>query len=115
MPYRPADLLWHFINWAALLGSLFWSAHAAPGLADRDTIGKLLMLVLPLAIGNLNNGQSNSLVLAVTVAGLAAVASERWNLAAVLIALACLFKVYPIAVGMLLAALYPRRFFPGWR
>src|SRR5262249_31770343 len=42
--------------------------------------------------------------------GTAAVTGRRWNLASGLLALACLFKLYPIALGLLLAAVYPRRF-----
>src|SRR5262249_52813425 len=35
------------------------------------------------------------------------------SLAAVCLALACLFKIYPIAIGLLLVVIYPGRF--GWR
>src|SRR5262249_18623794 len=73
----------------------------------------LLLLVLPLEIGSINNAQSNALVIGLLLLGVAAVADRRWNLAAVAVALACLFKLYPVAVGLLLAVLYPRRF--SWR
>jgi hypothetical protein len=42
------------------------------------------------------------------LATLAAVTASRWHLASACMALACLFKIYPIAVGLLLAAIYPR-------
>src|SRR5262249_19778977 len=73
-------------------------------------VGALFLLVLPLAIGNLNNGQSNVLVIGLIVTALAAVTDGRWHLASACVAAACLFKVFPIAVGLLLALLYPRRF-----
>ena len=38
-----------------------------------------------------------------------AAGSERWNLAALCIAVAAFFKLYPLAFGLLLAALYPRK------
>jgi hypothetical protein len=70
----------------------------------------LYVLIIPLSVGSLNNAQSNALVLGLLLAGVAAVARHRWNLASGCVALACLFKVYPVAVGLLLAAIYPRRF-----
>jgi hypothetical protein len=110
LPFGVGDLLWRIVNAGALLAGLLWWSRAVRGLANVETVGAFLLLVLPLAIGNLNNGQTNSLVLAALLAGLAAVAGERWNLAAGLIALASIFKVYPIAVGLLVGLLYPRRF-----
>ncbi len=44
---------------------------------------------------------------------IAAVRVERWNSAALCIAIATIFKVYPIAVGLLICVIAPRRF--GWR
>ncbi len=110
LPSVPADMVWHVISWAALFGASCWWAWAVVGPARRETVGLLLLLLLPLAIGNLNNAQSNTLVLAAVLAGLAAAAGQRWNLAAGFIAAACLLKVYPIAVGLLLCLLFPRRF-----
>ena len=61
-------------------------------------------------MGNLNNGQSNPLVLGLLLLTVTAAARDRWNVAAACLAGACLLKLYPIAVGLLLAAIYPRRF-----
>jgi len=44
------------------------------------------------------------------LAGVMCVASQRWNVASSAVALACLFKIYPIALGCLLGAIHPRRF-----
>jgi hypothetical protein len=70
------------------------------------------VLLLPLSLSSLNNGQPNPLVLGLLLAALAAVDAERWTLAAVLVALVTMIKLYPLAVGLLLAAVYPRRFLP---
>src|SRR5204863_5778587 len=58
------------------------------------------------------NGQSNPLVAGLLLAAVAGVAERRWNLAAVCVTAAVLFKGYPLAIGLLLAAVYPRRFAP---
>jgi hypothetical protein len=43
----------------------------------------------------------------------AAVPAERWSLVALFIAAATYFKIYPLAVGLLIFVIAPRRF--GWR
>src|SRR5207247_1920829 len=52
-------------------------------------------------------------VIAAMLGAVAAVKEERWNLAALLIALAFICKLYPLALGMMLILLYPRRL--SWR
>jgi len=68
------------------------------------------LLAVPLSIGCFNNGQSNVILIALLLASTAAVQAGRWNLAAGCVALATLFKVYPIVLGLLLALVFPRKF-----
>jgi Glycosyltransferase family 87 len=72
-----------------------------------------LLLLLPLSIGNLNNGQASPLIIALLLCGCLAVLDERWTLAAGCIAIATFFKIYPSAVGLLLAVIEPRKL--TWR
>jgi Glycosyltransferase family 87 len=103
--------LWRLLNAAVYLGAFAWWIRALlPSSLTVSQRALLFLLIVPLSVGSLNNGQSNALVLGLLLAGVAAVQTERWNLAAGCVALACLFKVYPIALGLLLALLYPRRF-----
>jgi hypothetical protein len=44
------------------------------------------------------------------LAAIAAVYVERWNSAALCVAIATCFKIYPIAVGLLICVIAPRRF-----
>ena len=122
LPDAAGGVLWRWLGIAAYLGALLWWCRAVlPAALTRDERAWLLLLVLPLSVGNLNNGQSNTLVLGLLLAAVASAASRgdgragRWrdDLAAACVALACLFKVYPIAVGLLLVVVHPRRF--GWR
>jgi hypothetical protein len=111
LPDSLGGVLWRLLSAAAYLGALYWWSRAAlPEHLSRTQRALLLLLVLPMSLGSLNNGQSNVLVMGLLLAGMAAVAEERWNLAAGAVTLATLFKVYPVAVGLLLALLYPRRF-----
>ena len=69
-----------------------------------------MLAVIPLSAGNINSGQANPLLLGLLLATTAAAAKERWNWAALFCAAACLLKIYPVALALLLAAAYPRRF-----
>jgi hypothetical protein len=111
LPERIGAVIWRLINAGIYLAALAWWGQAVllPSLTRRQT-ALLFLLVVPLSIGSLNNGQSNPLVIGCLLAGAAAAATERWNLAAVAVAVACLFKLYPLAVALLLIAVYPRRF-----
>lgn len=110
-PDSVGGVLWRLVNAAVYLGALAWWCRVVlpcPLTASQRAL--LYLLIVPLSVGSLNNAQSNPLVLGLLLAGGAAVARQRWNLASGCVALACLFKVYPIAIGLLLAAVYPRRF-----
>jgi hypothetical protein len=109
----PAGLLWRLLSAAVFLGGLaWWSCDALPTPLTGHQRGLLFLLVAPLALGNVHNGQANLLVLGLLLVAVAACASGQMNRAALCLALACVFKVYPIALGMLLAAFEPRRLGP---
>jgi hypothetical protein len=72
-----------------------------------------LAILLPLSIGNLNNGQASPLIIALLLSGCLAMLDDRWTLAAGCIAIATFFKIYPLAIGLLLAVIEPRRL--TWR
>jgi hypothetical protein len=104
------DVVWRLLSGLVYLAALAWWCRAVlPVWLTRSQRGMLFLLVLPLAIGNLNNGQSNLLVIGLLLAACASAARRRWNLTATCVVLASLFKVYPIAVGLLLMLVYPRR------
>jgi hypothetical protein len=111
LPEGLGGVVWRLLNAAVLLGGFAWWLRAA---APRRTTPReqavLFLLMLPLSLGSLNNGQPNPLVIGLLLLALAAFGRDRWNLAAVCVMLAVALKVYPIAVGLLLVAVYPRRF-----
>jgi hypothetical protein len=109
MPTPVGAILWRWLQAITLLMALrAWSRVAVP----RVPWPGLALLCLPLVVGNLFNGQLNPLVLALLLAGLTCFARDRLWLAAVAIAGATLFKVYPLAIGLLLCVIEPRRFAP---
>jgi len=111
LPLRVGDFLWRSINFGLFVtGLLYCCAVGLPRRLSAHEASAIFLLVLPLAVGSLNNAQSNPLVIGLLLIAVAAVMSNRWTLAAAAVAVATYFKLYPIALGMLLALLYPKRF-----
>lgn len=113
LPEQPGTIVWRFFNAGVFLGGvLWWIKWVWPARFNGAQLGILFLLVLPLAAGSLNNGQSNGLVAGLLLAGTAAVAGRRWNIAAVCLVVPIVFKVYPAALAILLAVCFPARLVP---
>jgi hypothetical protein len=116
LPERLGGVLWRLLNAGVLLGAFaWWLRDAAPKSGVALTARQqavLFLLIAPLALGSLNNGQPNLLVTGLLLAAVAGAARERWAAAAACVALAGALKIYPLALGLLLAAVFPRRFAP---
>lgn len=113
-PDSVGGVLWRLFNVATLLGALGWFARAVlPTKFTGWLYAGLALLILPMGLQSINNGQANLVVIACMIGAIAAVAQERWNLASTLLAVAFFMKLYPLALGMILIVLYPRRL--AWR
>jgi hypothetical protein len=113
LPEGLGGALWRLLNAAALLGGFAWWLRAvSPAPLTARRWGALFLLIAPLSLSSLNNGQPNLLIAGLLLAALAGVMRERWAMAAFCVAGATTLKVYPLALGLLLAAAYPRRFTP---
>jgi len=122
IPDWAASGLWHLttglayffavIRWLRRYqSSSFSSSSSSSTVLSVTELG--LALLLPLSIGNLNNGQASPLIIALLLCGCLATLDERWTLAAGCIAIATFFKIYPLAIGLLLAVIEPRKL--SWR
>lgn len=112
LPDRVGGIVWRVISLAAYAGAFAaWlrSSHAVPG--QRAALAWIFLL--PLSLGDFFNGQANPLVIGLLMLAVLACRREQWMIAALCVGVAAYFKVYPLAVGLLLAVLYPRRF--PWR
>jgi hypothetical protein len=111
LPGSWGNALWRIFSCAMYGAGLWsWGRRFLPGAAGRTELAAFLLLVLPTSIHSMYNAQANLVMLGAVLLGLSAAADERWNSASTWLALATLIKGYPIALALLLAALYPRRF-----
>ncbi len=102
-------IMWRGLSAAVFFGGLMaWCRWQRPA---RD-LAAVSLLVLPLAIGGLNNGQCNALIIGSLLLAQVAFADGLWTTAGILITVPALFKGYPLAFGMLLCLIEPRRFAP---
>jgi hypothetical protein len=112
LPDSIGGLLWRVLSGGVfLLAFQTWHRRVAQGTPARTAV--LFALLLPLVLGALHNGQSNLLVIGLLLAGCAACMGQHWNVASLCLTGAILFKLYPIAVALLLVMAYPRPL--AWR
>jgi hypothetical protein len=114
LPTQIANIFWRLINAAALLGGLaaLLRSNVFASIKPQQS-GIAYLLMMPLALGNIDISQANPLVAGLIMLAIAAVHTKHWNWAAFCIAIATLFKIYPVAVGLLICVIAPRRF--TWR
>lgn len=114
LPEVLATILWLWINVALLLGGLWALLNHGPfkklPVAHHPW---LYLLVFPLSLGNLDSAQANPIVIGFIMLAVAAAYSGRLTWSAIAVGGAVFWKVYPLAVGLLIVLLAPGRF--SWR
>jgi hypothetical protein len=111
LPERLGGVLWRLLNAGVFLAGLgWWARSAAPLVLTARHQAALFLLAVPLSLSSLGNGQPNALVVGLLLLAVTGIVRDRWWLAAACVALATALKIYPLAAGLLLAAVYPRRF-----
>ena len=114
LPRFLGNVLWRLLNAVAFLGGVAWFLKAGYYNAiDGVRRAWVFILLLPLVVGNFNNGQVNPLIIGLLIIAIVAAGQERHMLAALCVGLATYFKIYPLAIGLLLVLVYPRQF--SWR
>jgi hypothetical protein len=113
MPEPVGAALWRLAIVGAYLSAfILWLRHFGKDLIAPEFFWFGTLLLLPLSLGNLNNGQASLLVIGLLLGACLAAEARSWTLSALLIALATFFKIYPLVIGLLLVVIYPRRLGP---
>jgi hypothetical protein len=110
LPNAVSGILWRVISVLIYYAAVsVWLNRLYP--KSRHWLGLLLLLVC--SVGNINNGQASIFILGLVGFALIAIDSRRWNIAAILFALAAFFKIYPLVFGLLVCLRYPGKMI--WR
>jgi uncharacterized metal-binding protein len=117
MTPEPMDaVIWRLLGGLLLLVSFALACRALdPDWNDRSESQRrwTWLLLLPLAITNLHNGQANIHMAGTVLLAIAMAGKGRWMICAAFLAASCLFKVYHISTALLLLVVLPRQL--GWR
>ncbi|MBV8376494.1 MAG: DUF2029 domain-containing protein [Verrucomicrobia bacterium] len=114
LPGSLGSVLWRLLNAAIFVGAIFWWLEAQiNNHLPKSSTWLIFILILPLSLGNFNNGQVNPMIIGLLMVALVAAHEERWTLSAIAVGLSAYLKIYPLSIGLLLVLLYPRYF--GWR
>ena len=109
LPDRVSGILWRLMSLAAYAGALaMWLKGMKK---SREWLPWVLLL--PLSVGDLFNGQANPLVIGLLMVAVLECRRRRWMIAALCVGVAAYFKVYPLAIGLLLCVVHPRKL--PWR
>jgi hypothetical protein len=110
LPDLLGSALLRLVNLGVYLAGVGWWLRA--GIPARLTAGQraaLWLLAVPLSAHSLVDVQTNALAIGLLLLAVTAAADERWGWTAAFLLLACAIKVYPIALVLLLVAVFPRR------
>jgi len=109
-----ANILWRLMSAGILLVGIGSVLKIGPfSDVPKHLRGLVFLLILPIAAGNLDSGQANPIVVGLLMIGVAGACAGRWTIAAIAVAGAFYWKIYPITLGMLLVLVAPVKF--GWR
>lgn len=109
LPPAVGNAAWKLANVAVFaVGLWVWAYRVVPWAATRDRVAGLFFVAALASLGSFFNGQANLTVTGFVLIALAALAGERWWLAAGFLAAATLVKVFPLALAAVLCVLYWR-------
>lgn len=113
VPPKTAGVLWRLFGLAVYVTGLWAWVRRLPldGVSGRQ-LGWFAVLAAVLVIPSFNNGQVNVLMVGSLLHAAAGVRDGRLGAAAVWVAVAGFFKIYPLAVGLLFCVIAPRL---AWR
>ncbi len=116
LPSALGGVAWRLFSMAFFLWAFAWFVRAVLPVVKplgEKSQAAMWLLIIPLSVGSMNNGQANVLLIGLLLAAGSAVVEQRWNLATVFLGGAVFLKIYPLAIVLLLLTVYPRQL--GWR
>ena len=102
-----SEALWRLLLGLALPLALWFNARKLFDFSEKE-FARLFLLILPLTLSSLNNGQANIIIIVLFLVGAGAASQSRWWTCAFCASLAVYWKIYPVAFALLLAIIFPK-------
>lgn len=102
-----AETLWRLLLGLALPLALWFNARTLFDFSKRE-FSWLLLLIVPLTLSSLNNGQANIIIIVLFLVAIGAASQFLWFTCAFCAAFAVYWKIYPLAFALLLAVVFPK-------
>jgi len=103
-----AEVLWRLLLGLALPLALWFNARTLFDFSKKE-FAWLFLLIVPLTLSSLNNGQANIIIIVLFLIATCAASQSRWFICAFCAAFAVYWKIYPIAFALLLAVVFPKK------
>ncbi len=108
LPENFSEALWRLTLGVTLPLTIWYNARALFGFS-KDEFACLLLLILPLTLSNLNNGQANLILIVLLLVAATAAVQCHWWTCAFCASLAVYWKIYPVVFALLLTTIFPRK------
>jgi hypothetical protein len=103
-----SEVLWRLLIGLALPLALWFNARKLFDFSKKE-FACLWLLILPLTISNLDNGQANIIIIVLFLVAAGAAEQSRWFTCAFCASFAVYWKIYPIAFALLLIIIFPKK------
>jgi hypothetical protein len=103
-----AEVLWRLVLGFALPLALWCNARTLFDFSKKE-FAWLFLLIVPLMLSSLNNGQANIIIIVLFLVAIGAASQSLWFTCAFCAAFAVYWKIYPIAFALLLAVIFPKK------
>lgn len=102
-----SEVLWRLLMGLALPLTLWFNARELFRFSKWE-FACLLLLILPLTVSNLNNGQANIIIMVLLLLTIGTASQSHWLTCAFCGSFAVYWKIYPIAFALLLVVIFPK-------
>src|SRR5215469_335636 len=103
-----SEVIWRLLLSLAFPLALWFNARTLFDFS-RNQFACLLLLILPLTLSSVNNGQANIVIIVLFLVATGAASRSRWFTCAFCASFAVYWKIYPIAFALLLTLIFPKK------
>ena len=96
-PVSLGSVLWRLLTAAIFIWAIFWWLKAEINRRiPESSYWLVFLLILPLSLGNFNNGQVNPMIIGLLMIAIVAAHEKRWTLSAVALGFSNYFIIYTL-------------------